>query len=162
MCSHAFQFLSTFPSIDQEKIILQETAPSSFFLLLIKVFFFFIRDMSKLSRTSSSSKTTTLLLLLFLLMLALLVSFCAVVCYFYACTANPSRLHWAGFFGSAFLVSGVLLLSTLLVVAARATVLTWITVLVLLAFSGKRRRVLVQQGRKITADVVMYLIRGAA
>ncbi|XP_061953631.1 uncharacterized protein LOC133676075 [Populus nigra] len=120
--------------------------------------------MSKLSRTSSSSKTTTLLLLLllFLLMLALLVSFCAVVCYFYACTANPSRLNWAGFFGSAFLVSGVLLLSTLLVVAARATVLTWITVLVLLAFSGKRRRVLVQQGRKITADVVMYLIRGAA
>jgi hypothetical protein len=162
MCSHAFQFLSTLPSIDQEKIILQETAPSSFFLLLIKVFFFFIRDMSKLSRTSSSSKTTTLLLLLFLLMLALLVSFCAVVCYFYACTANPSRLNWAGFFGSAFLVSGVLLLSTLLVVAARATVLTWITVLVLLAFSGKRRRVLVQQGREITADVVMYLIRGAA
>jgi hypothetical protein len=162
MCSHAFQFLSTLPSIDQEKIILQETAPSSFFLLLIKVFFFFIRDMSKLSRTSSSSKTTTLLLLLFLLMLALLVSFCAAVCYFYACTANPSRLNWAGFFGSAFLVSGVLLLSTLLVVAARATVLTWITVLVLLAFSGKRRRVLVQQGREITADVVMYLIRGAA
>jgi hypothetical protein len=162
MCSHAFQFLSTLPSIDQEKIILQETAPSSFFLLLIKVFFFFIRDMSKLSRTSSSSRTTTLLLLLFLLMLALLVSFCAVVCYFYACTANPSRLNWAGFFGSAFLVSGVLLLSTLLVVAARATVLTWITVLVLLAFSGKRRRVLVQQGREITADVVMYLIRGAA
>jgi hypothetical protein len=162
MCSHAFQFLSTLPSIDQEKIILQETAPSSFFLLLIKVFFFFIRDMSKLSRTSSSSRTTTLLLLLFLLMLALLVSFCAAVCYFYACTANPSRLNWAGFFGSAFLVSGVLLLSTLLVVAARATVLTWITVLVLLAFSGKRRRVLVQQGREITADVVMYLIRGAA
>ena len=162
MCSHAFQFLSTLPSIDQEKIILQETAPSSFFLLLIKVFFFFIRDMSKLSRTSSSSKTTTLLLFLFLLMLALLVSFCAAVCYFYACTANPSRLNWAGFFGSAFLVSGVLLLSTLLVVAARATVLTWITVLVLLAFSGKRRRVLVQQGREITADVVMYLIRGAA
>lgn len=162
MCSHAFQFLSTLPSIDQEKIILQETAPSSFFLLLIKVFFFFIRDMSKLSRTSSSSRTTTLLLLLFLLMLALLVSFCAVVCYLYACTANPSRLNRAGFFGSAFLVSGVLLLSTLLVVAARATVLTWITVLVLLAFSGKRRRVLVQQGREITADVVMYLIRGAA
>nr|ABK92889.1 unknown [Populus trichocarpa] len=118
--------------------------------------------MSKLSRTSSSSKTTTLLLFLFLLMLALLVSFCAVVCYLYACTANPSRLNRAGFFGSAFLVSGVLLLSTLLVVAARATVLTWITVLVLLAFSGKRRRVLVQQGREITADVVMYLIRGAA
>lgn len=160
MCSHAFQFLSTFPSIDQEKIILQETAPSSFFSFFLS--FFFIRDMSKLSRTSSSSKTTTLLLFLFLLMSALLVSFCAVVCYFYACTANPSRLNWPGFLGSAFLVSGVLLLSTLLVVAARATVLTWITVLVLLAFSGKRRRVLVQQGRKITADVVMYLIRGAA
>ncbi|KAF9667922.1 hypothetical protein SADUNF_Sadunf15G0073500 [Salix dunnii] len=118
--------------------------------------------MSMLSRTTSSSKTTTLLLLLFLLMLSLLVSFCAVTCSFYASTADTSRLNWAGLCGSVVLVSGILLSLTLLVVAARATVLTWITVLVLLAFAGRRRRVLVQQGSKITADVVMYLIRGGA
>lgn len=35
----------------------------------------------------------------------------------------------------------------------------WITVLVLLAFSGKRRRVLVHDGRKITCDVAMHLIK---
>ncbi|KAA8542218.1 hypothetical protein F0562_023370 [Nyssa sinensis] len=41
----------------------------------------------------------------------------------------------------------------------RTTVLTWITVLVLLAFVGKRRRVLVTEGRKITTDVAMYLVK---
>ncbi|KAB5525039.1 hypothetical protein DKX38_022788 [Salix brachista] len=119
------------------------------------------RDMPMLSRTTSSSRTTTLLLL-FLLILSLLVSFCAVVCSFYASTANTSRLNWAGLFGPVVLVSGILLSLALLVVAARATVLTWITVVVLLAFAGRRRRVLVQQGTKITADVIMYLIRGGA
>lgn len=35
----------------------------------------------------------------------------------------------------------------------------WITVLVVLAFSGTRRRVLVHDGRKITVDVAMNLIK---
>ncbi|KAJ6339716.1 hypothetical protein OIU77_007624 [Salix suchowensis] len=131
------------------------------FFLLSHHFFFFIRDMPMLSRTTSSSRTTTLLLL-FLLILSLLVSFCAAVCSFYASTANTGGLNWAGLFGPVVLVSGILLSLALLVVAARATVLTWITVVVLLAFAGRRRRVLVQQGRKITADVIMYLIRGGA
>ncbi|KAJ6374362.1 hypothetical protein OIU78_029972 [Salix suchowensis] len=128
---------------------------------LLSHHFFFIRDMPMLSRTTSSSRTTTLLLL-FLLILSLLVSFCAAVCSFYASTANTGGLNWAGLFGPVVLFSGILLSLALLVVAARATVLTWITVVVLLAFAGRRRRVLVQQGRKITADVIMYLIRGGA
>lgn len=37
--------------------------------------------------------------------------------------------------------------------------MAWITVLVLLAFSGKRRRVLAKEGRKITSDVAMYLVQ---
>ncbi|GMN46014.1 hypothetical protein TIFTF001_015194 [Ficus carica] len=44
-----------------------------------------------------------------------------------------------------------------LVAAARATMVTWITVLVLLAFAGNRRRVLVKRGRTITNDVAMFL-----
>ena len=35
----------------------------------------------------------------------------------------------------------------------------WITVLVLLAFSGTRRRVLARRGKTITADVAMSLFR---
>lgn len=35
----------------------------------------------------------------------------------------------------------------------------WTTVLVLLAFSGKRRRVLVHDGRMITTDVAMQMIK---
>ncbi|KAG7954468.1 hypothetical protein I3843_11G020100 [Carya illinoinensis] len=54
---------------------------------------------------------------------------------------------------------GLVLTVTLVIVAARATMVTWITVLVLLAFAGKRRRVLAQHGRKITADVAIHLFR---
>lgn len=35
----------------------------------------------------------------------------------------------------------------------------WITILVLLAFSGKRRRVLAHDGRKISKEVAMHLIK---
>lgn len=56
-------------------------------------------------------------------------------------------------------VAGAFLLVALVVVAARATVVAWITVLVLLAFAGNRRRVLVAQGRKITTEVAMYLVK---
>ena len=54
---------------------------------------------------------------------------------------------------------GVVLMITLVIVAARATMVTWITLLVLLAFAGNRRRVLAQHGTKITADVAMHLVR---
>lgn len=56
-------------------------------------------------------------------------------------------------------VASAFLLVALIVVAARATVVAWITVLVLLAFAGNRRRVLVAQGRKITTEVAMYLVK---
>uniref|UniRef100_A0A2N9H933 Uncharacterized protein n=1 Tax=Fagus sylvatica TaxID=28930 RepID=A0A2N9H933_FAGSY len=54
---------------------------------------------------------------------------------------------------------GVVLMVTLVIVAARATMVTWITLLVLLAFAGNRRPVLAKHGRKITADVAMHLVR---
>lgn len=54
---------------------------------------------------------------------------------------------------------GALAIGVLVIVAVRTTIVTWITVLVILAFAGKRRRVLVVEGRKITADVAMYLVK---
>ncbi|KAL0356248.1 UNVERIFIED_CONTAM: hypothetical protein Sradi_4071700 [Sesamum radiatum] len=52
-----------------------------------------------------------------------------------------------------------LLLAALVIFAVRTTIVTWITVMVLLAFAGKRRRVLAREGRKITSDVAMYLVQ---
>ncbi|KAL5729803.1 hypothetical protein ACHQM5_002702 [Ranunculus cassubicifolius] len=53
----------------------------------------------------------------------------------------------------------ILAIAALLVIAVRATVVTWITVLVLLAFAGKRIKFLVRQGSNITADVTMFAIK---
>ncbi|XP_047270511.1 uncharacterized protein LOC124899612 [Capsicum annuum] len=57
-----------------------------------------------------------------------------------------------------FLVVGAALLvgAVLIVLAVRTTVITWITVLVLLVFAGKRRRGVVKDGKKITSEVAMY------
>ncbi|KAK9669539.1 hypothetical protein RND81_13G137800 [Saponaria officinalis] len=49
--------------------------------------------------------------------------------------------------------------SICLVIVARTTMVVWITVLVVLAISGKPRRVLAHQGKKITFDVAMYLVK---
>ncbi|EEF51923.1 conserved hypothetical protein [Ricinus communis] len=110
-------------------------------------FDFFSQEINMLG---TSTSTPTLLFTVFL-------SFCISIIMY--CTVD-STTNWSAFYASGVLVAGLLLTSTLVVVAARATMLAWITVLVLLAFAGKRRKVLVQQGRKITTDVVMYLFQG--
>lgn len=46
-----------------------------------------------------------------------------------------------------------------LAVAVPATLVTWITVLVLLAFAGKPRRALVREGRRITGDIAGFAFR---
>ncbi|KAI3820722.1 hypothetical protein L1987_08270 [Smallanthus sonchifolius] len=56
-------------------------------------------------------------------------------------------------------VAGVLMVGGLLVVMARATMVTLITVLVMLACAGKRRRVLAVEGRKISSEVVIHLFK---
>ncbi|KAL5748176.1 hypothetical protein ACOSP7_025206 [Xanthoceras sorbifolium] len=96
---------------------------------------------------------TTITTSLFSLFLSLYIIF------FYLDQATNS---WSAFYTFLLSAVGVFSIATFLVVAARATMVTWITVLVLLAFAGNRRRVLVQQGRKITADVAMYFIKGCA
>ncbi|KAJ0603752.1 hypothetical protein HanRHA438_Chr02g0052471 [Helianthus annuus] len=54
---------------------------------------------------------------------------------------------------------GVVLIVGLVIVLVRTTIVTWITVLVMLRFAGKRRRVLVVEGRKISGDVAMHLLK---
>jgi hypothetical protein len=95
-----------------------------------------------LPRTKSATATAMLLVSLFV-----------TVCILLSCTDRSALYVWMLPF------VGVALMATLVIVAARAAMVAWITVLVLLAFSGKRRRVLAQHGREITADVAVHLVR---
>ncbi|KAH7682898.1 hypothetical protein IHE45_05G149200 [Dioscorea alata] len=56
-------------------------------------------------------------------------------------------------------VFGLLAMGAALAVAVPATLVTWITVLVLLAFAGKPRRALVREGRRITGDIAGFAFR---
>ncbi|CAN0900334.1 hypothetical protein LINGRAHAP2_LOCUS20785 [Linum grandiflorum] len=69
-------------------------------------------------------------------------------------TAAP---FWPSLHRCFLLLAAFLLASLFVVVAARAAMVTWITLLVLLTFAGNRRRVLVQHRRQITTDVVRNL-----
>ncbi|KAL6493492.1 hypothetical protein OROGR_032271 [Orobanche gracilis] len=53
----------------------------------------------------------------------------------------------------------VFFLAVLIVFAVRTTVVAWITVVVLLDFVGKRRRVLGKDGSKITSDIAFYFVK---
>ncbi|KAE8124315.1 hypothetical protein FH972_019213 [Carpinus fangiana] len=101
-----------------------------------------------LSRTKTATTTTATLLL----------SLFVTLCIFLSCTDRPVTGRSALYVWMLPL-AGVALMATLVIAAARATMVTWITVLVLLAFAGKRRRVLAQHGREITADVAVQLVK---
>ncbi|KAJ4706584.1 Pyrroline-5-carboxylate reductase 1 [Melia azedarach] len=90
---------------------------------------------------------------------SILVSLCLLLFYAYADHDADHSRSWSAFYTLLLLV---VVLATVIVAAARVTMVTWITVLVLLAFAGNRRRVLVKHGRNITADVATYLIKGSA
>ncbi|KAL4309381.1 hypothetical protein GQ457_01G000330 [Hibiscus cannabinus] len=62
---------------------------------------------------------------------------------------------WPAVYASVLLggVFGLLSMATALVVAVPATLVTWITVVVLLAFFGKPKRALVVEGKKITREI---------
>ncbi|KAL2515626.1 hypothetical protein Fot_29597 [Forsythia ovata] len=94
----------------------------------------------------SRSKTTTCLL-------CFLISFCIIL------SSVDKTICYSSYYVSIVPFFVVFLLALLLVFAVRTTVVTWITVLVLLAFAGKRRRVLAKESRKITSDMVMFLVQ---
>ncbi|CAA2987577.1 uncharacterized protein LOC111377805 [Olea europaea var. sylvestris] len=53
---------------------------------------------------------------------------------------------------------GVLSVVAALAVAVPATLVTWITVLVLLTFCGKPRRGLVVEGKKLTVEIIGFVV----
>ncbi|KAK7330541.1 hypothetical protein VNO77_24736 [Canavalia gladiata] len=57
-----------------------------------------------------------------------------------------------------FYLAVALSVAAVMIVAFRATMVAWITILVLLAFAGNRRSVLVQRGRRITLDVAWCMV----
>ncbi|KAJ0229277.1 Transmembrane protein [Hirschfeldia incana] len=89
------------------------------------------------------------------------LSFLLLVSSFYTISTAKSATNPPSYqlflFVGFFLAAALSLL--ILVTAARATMVAWITVIVLLAFSGTRRRVLANRGKTITTDVAMSLVR---
>ena len=56
-------------------------------------------------------------------------------------------------------VFGVLSMVAALAVMVPATLVTWIAIVVLLAFFGKPRKVLVVEGRKITREIIGCVLK---
>ncbi|KAL8506574.1 hypothetical protein ACS0TY_017460 [Phlomoides rotata] len=74
---------------------------------------------------------------------------------------TTSSSGWSAVYASVLLgVSfGVLSMVAALAVAVPATLVTWITVLVLLTFFGKPRKTLVVEGKKLTAEITGIVIK---
>ncbi|GAB2285371.1 hypothetical protein Dimus_019824 [Dionaea muscipula] len=76
-------------------------------------------------------------------------------------TAASTSYGWPAVYASLLLgvAFGILSMLAALGVLVPAMMVTWITVLVLLACSGKGRRDLVVEGKKLTAEIVRFVIR---
>uniref|UniRef100_A0A2P2KD49 Uncharacterized protein MANES_S001100 n=1 Tax=Rhizophora mucronata TaxID=61149 RepID=A0A2P2KD49_RHIMU len=68
---------------------------------------------------------------------------------------------WPALYASVLLgaVFGLLSMAAAVAVAVPATMVIWITVVVLLSFFGKPRRVLVVEGRKIAREIVGFVFK---
>ncbi|THG20065.1 hypothetical protein TEA_018426 [Camellia sinensis var. sinensis] len=75
----------------------------------------------------------------------------------YETTASSSSALYASVaLGALF---GLLSMAAALAVAVPATMVTWVTVLVLLAFCGKPRTALVDEGKKLTFEIVGFVVK---
>lgn len=101
-----------------------------------------------MEQLTKSTKTTTCLLFF-------LISFYVIL----SSLDRPVAYSASGYYAPLLTLLAAFLVAFLIVFAARTTLVTWITVVVLLAFAGKRRRVLAREGRKITSDVAMFLVQ---
>ncbi|KAI9176243.1 hypothetical protein LWI28_000323 [Acer negundo] len=104
---------------------------------------------------------------LFVLVYAVLLSsswnFIESILSWYKLQSQPSSSSsgWPALYASVLLgaVFGVLSMVAALAVAVPATLVIWITVVVLLAFFGKPRTTLVIEGRKITTEIVGFVFK---
>ncbi|XP_006357476.1 uncharacterized protein [Solanum tuberosum] len=76
-------------------------------------------------------------------------------------TISISSSGWPALYASVLLgvAFGVLSMVAALAVVLPATLVTWITILVLLTFAGKPRRDLVLEGKKLTLDIIGFVIK---
>ena len=75
--------------------------------------------------------------------------------------SSSSSSGWPALYASVLLgtVFGMLSMVAALVVMVPAVLVTWITIVVLLAFFGKPRRTLVVEGRKITKEIFSFVMK---
>ncbi|KAL6975844.1 hypothetical protein U1Q18_024640 [Sarracenia purpurea var. burkii] len=75
--------------------------------------------------------------------------------------SSSSSSGWPALYASVALgaVFGLLSMAAALAVAVPAMLVTWITILVLLAFCGKPRRTLVVEGKKLTAEITGFVVK---
>ncbi|XP_022148023.1 uncharacterized protein LOC111016811 [Momordica charantia] len=127
-----------------------ETAPPPFYSL-------FMRVMSK-RRT-----WVCLFVLVYALILSSSWNFLASILSWYKSQVGVSSASfgWPAIYASLLLgaVFGVLSMVAALAVMVPATLVTWITIVVLLYFFGKPRRALVVEGRKITREIFGVVLR---
>ncbi|XP_049353100.1 uncharacterized protein LOC125817596 [Solanum verrucosum] len=76
-------------------------------------------------------------------------------------TISISSSGWPALYASVLLgvAFGVLSMVAALAVVLPATLVTWITILVLLTFAGKPRRDLMLEGKKLTLDIIGFVIK---
>ncbi|KAM4093414.1 hypothetical protein ACB094_06G114300 [Castanea mollissima] len=76
-------------------------------------------------------------------------------------SSSSSPSGWPALYASVLLgaVFGMLSMVAALAVMVPATLVTWITVMVLLTFFGKPKRDLVVEGRMITKEIVGFLLK---
>ncbi|KAF5196377.1 Pyrroline-5-carboxylate reductase [Thalictrum thalictroides] len=106
---------------------------------------------------------------LFISVYALLLSFSwnllhSILDWYNSTTSSSSgsgSFGWPALYASILFgaVFGLLSMAAAVAIAIPATVVTWITVLVLLTFAGKPRKALVLEGRNITKDIVGFVIK---
>ncbi|KAK1319383.1 hypothetical protein QJS10_CPB04g01493 [Acorus calamus] len=76
-------------------------------------------------------------------------------------SSSSASSGWAALYASVLFggVFGILSMAAAAAVAVPATLVTWITVLVLLAFCGRPRTSLVEEGRRLTAEISGFAVR---
>ncbi|XP_074358200.1 uncharacterized protein LOC141697617 [Apium graveolens] len=76
-------------------------------------------------------------------------------------SSSSNSYGWPAIYASVVLgvIFGLLSMVAALAVAVPATLVTWITVLVMLTFFGKPRKVLVGEGKKLTAEITGFVGR---
>ncbi|CAL5394532.1 unnamed protein product [Camellia sinensis] len=80
----------------------------------------------------------------------------SILSWYETTTSSSSALYASVALGALF---GLLSMAAALAVALPATMVTWVTVLVLLAFCGKPRTALVDEGKKLTFEIVGFVVK---